>query len=320
VRSIAAIVIAAAIAATLAGCATTDSAGSCTPGFAPGDASKLVTATGDVGTVPTVNFPTPLLTTTKQASVLTVGTGALVEKGDYVDLQASLVNGETGVVMDKTSYTASTFLRRHVSSTDAIGMTAACAHVGSRIASVLSVKQLFGAGKTDPSTGLTDDSTVILVIDVQGAYPGKAWGTPQLAETGMPSVVTTPSGVPGVTVLNQTPPTTLRYSTLKLGDGQKVKAGDGVVVQYTALVWGANTTFKSTWADAAPPTVAITTLAKDATNGLVPGLVTALTGQRIGSQVLVVVPPADAFAKGSEPAGVTATDTLIYVVDLLGLQ
>lgn len=51
---------------------------------------------------------------------------------------------------------------------------------------------------------------------------------------------------------------------------------------------------------------------------MIPGLQTALIGQKIGSRVLAVIPPKDAFgSSGNSQIGVKATDTLVFVIDLV---
>jgi len=50
---------------------------------------------------------------------------------------------------------------------------------------------------------------------------------------------------------------------------------------------------------------------------MIPGLETALIGQPMGSRVLAVIPPKDAFgASGNSQIGVKGTDTLVFVIDL----
>ena len=45
----------------------------------------------------------------------------------------------------------------------------------------------------------------------------------------------------------------------------------------------------------------------------------ALQGQKVGSRVLLVIPPADGYGEqGNEQAGIKGTDTLFFVVDILG--
>ena len=50
---------------------------------------------------------------------------------------------------------------------------------------------------------------------------------------------------------------------------------------------------------------------------LLPGLATALRGQKVGSRVLALIPPADGFGRaGDSQAGIGAGDTLVFVVDI----
>ncbi len=54
------------------------------------------------------------------------------------------------------------------------------------------------------------------------------------------------------------------------------------------------------------------------TGPLLPGLEKALIGQKLGSRVLAVLPPADAFGPNGDPAiGVGPTDTVVFVVDMV---
>ena len=50
---------------------------------------------------------------------------------------------------------------------------------------------------------------------------------------------------------------------------------------------------------------------------LVPGLQKGLVGQKVGSRVLVVVPPAEGYPQGNATPKVDPGDTLVFVVDVL---
>ena len=55
--------------------------------------------------------------------------------------------------------------------------------------------------------------------------------------------------------------------------------------------------------------------------GLIAGWVKGLAGQKVGSQILLVVPPSDGYgADGAPSAGIAGTDTLVFVVDLLAVR
>ncbi|MCB1280637.1 MAG: FKBP-type peptidyl-prolyl cis-trans isomerase, partial [Salinibacterium sp.] len=92
------------------------------------------------------------------------------------------------------------------------------------------------------------------------------------------------------------------------------KAGDKVVVKYTALLWSDSSVFDSTWTKGQAKIVTLTP-SDTVTKGFVKGLV----GQAVGSQVLIVAPPSDGYGSAGS-AGVPAGSTLIYVVDILGVD
>ena len=51
---------------------------------------------------------------------------------------------------------------------------------------------------------------------------------------------------------------------------------------------------------------------------LLPGLQTALDGKKMGSRVLAVLPPKYGYGtSGNTQVGVTGTDTLVFVVDMI---
>ena len=49
-----------------------------------------------------------------------------------------------------------------------------------------------------------------------------------------------------------------------------------------------------------------------------PGFEEGLTGQKVGSRVMLVIPPDKGYgAQGNSQAGISGTDTLVFVVDIL---
>ena len=83
-----------------------------------------------------------------------------------------------------------------------------------------------------------------------------------------------------------------------------------MVLKYTAVTWDDGTVVDSTWKDG-PAVVKELVKSDTVPEGLVKGLV----GKRIGSQVLLVIPPK--LAEGVTAAPTDAT--LVYVVDILGI-
>ena len=160
-----------------------------------------------------------------------------------------------------------------------------CVPAGSRVSFVGTTASL---AEEPTEEQLAAEGTLVAVVDVVEVYLGKANGWDQFPQAGMPSVVRAPNGEPGLIVPNEDPPADLRVALLKAGAGDVVEEGDSVIVQYTGMVWGNDTPFDSSWSGTPerPPAPALLDL-----DDVVPGFAQALIGQKVGSQVLAVIPP-----------------------------
>ena len=326
-RKITALATAAGLLIALTACTSSAPSGDCTPTATIDDASSLVKAPGDFGADPEATFPKPLVTKDLQVSELSTGKGAIVYPGQYALMQVSLYDAETGGSSGSSGYDESTpFMVRAGDSKSNFGLTVECQTVGSRIVTVLTGKDLVGfQGVTEESIGENAEATFVAVIDIQGSVLGKAYGAPQVPQQGMPSVVTTPDGVPGLTIPSEDAPTTLKTAVLQQGDGEVVAEGDTIYLHYLRVDWDDHDSLKSTWGilageEGLPQVVLVSAIDKTTGAGLTAGLLAAIKGQKVGTQVLAVVPPAYGFPEGLEPAGVNPDGTLVYVLDILGIK
>jgi peptidylprolyl isomerase len=115
-------------------------------------------------------------------------------------------------------------------------------------------------------------------------------------------------------VPKQNPPSTLKINVLQEANGKTVKEGDHVVVKYTGILWSDSSVFDSTWTKGQAKIITMTR------SDTVPaGFVKGIVGQRVGSQVLIVAPPSEGFGSNGS-AGVPSDSTLVYVVDILGVD
>ncbi len=107
----------------------------------------------------------------------------------------------------------------------------------------------------------------------------------------------------------------LYTKTVIQGSGAKLTSTEGVCGNYVAYDWSGKTSrlLGSSYKDGTP------SLFVGAQNpGLAATLQSALIGQKLGSRVLAVVPPKDAFGSaGDAQAGIGGTDTLVFVIDTL---
>jgi peptidylprolyl isomerase len=120
---------------------------------------------------------------------------------------------------------------------------------------------------------------------------------------------------PKVTIPAQAPTSTLSYHTAIKGSGGPMVPGDVTLANVVLYKWSGtkHSLVESTFTpgeNSGPQLVP--------TNVGLPGLASALKGQQIGSRVLAVLPPKYAYGKsGNSNIGVTGTDTLVWVIDLL---
>jgi peptidylprolyl isomerase len=83
-------------------------------------------------------------------------------------------------------------------------------------------------------------------------------------------------------------------------------------VHYTGVIWDSGKTFDSSWDRGAPVDFAI------GQGQVIAGWDAGLVGQTVGSQVLLVIPPDQGYGERGQPdAGISGTDTLVFVVDIL---
>lgn len=312
-RTLPALLLTATLVASLTSCAGGPFGSGCDSPVSAGDASAVVTATGKFDTKPTVEFPTPVVTKKTERSELLPGNGAPLEEGQAAVLKFTILNGTDGTVLQQSDYTgAGSLITIGKSEVPVVSLGLQCATVGSRVAIVGSAKDTHD-GQADPNSGIGADDAFVYVIDIVKAFPAKASGAAQIPQPGLPAVVTAPDGAPGITVPKTDPPKKLTVAVLQRGDGKKVAADDQVVVKYTGVLWADSSVFDSTWTKHQASVVQL----KESST-VTAGFADGLAGQRIGSQVLLVVPPGEGFGDAGS-TGVPPGSTLIYVVDILGL-
>jgi FKBP-type peptidyl-prolyl cis-trans isomerase len=103
----------------------------------------------------------------------------------------------------------------------------------------------------------------------------------------------------------------LYIKTVIKGTGTKLTKRQSLIGDFAAYDWRGKThkLIGSTYSTGLPTLF---------TGPLLPGLEKALIGQKLGSRVLAVLPPADAFGPTGDPGiGVGPTDTVVFVVDML---
>ena len=315
------IATAALVAAALTGCSAAGTeAADCTAPAKSGAASKLIDVAGDFGTAPTVTFPTPLKTKSTQRTQIIEGSGDPLVKNQMVKVDFSVYNATTGKQIEATGYDGKKAATLVLNDSTLTGLTAGllCTKVGERVAVAVSPADGFGpqGGQKDLGVGATD--SLVFVIDVVKAYLPRANGADQPVTAGLPSVVLDADGVPGITIPSGPAPKKLTIGVLKKGTGRMVKEGETVTVQYTGVLWDTKKVFDSSWEKGSPAQFVAADGSK-VQGGVISGFADALIGQTVGSQVIAVIPPDKGYGDKASGA-IPANSTLVFVVDILGVN
>lgn len=295
-------------AGALAGCGGSSSASS---------ASATVSVSEAFGKVPSVKIPAKKASGQLAVKTLVHGSGqALTSNEAFVGNFALYVwNGTSHRLLNSTFPKNTPIL---FSGQLLPGMEKALTgeKVGSRVLAVIPPKDAFGASG-NPQAGIKGTDTLVFVVDLIKAFTGSEAASGQPVShggKGLPKVSAAASA-PAITMPSSRPPSRLVTKTLIKGTGPAIAKGQTVVVQYVGAIWKTGKVFDSSWKRHQPFGFTI-----GATPGqVIPGWDQGLVGQPVGSRVLLSVPPADGYGKtGNKQAGIKGTDTLVFVVDILG--
>ncbi len=266
-----------------------------------GDALSQITFGGKPGAEPTVTFTAPLSFTGNASRVVTAGDGEAIGSNDMLALQTMLVDAADGSTL-QSSWQGAPASYLAVNGEDTDTTTAAflqSATIGSRIAMLGTVRSQSGT-----------EYDVVQVSDIVSKALTRAEGAPQPVPDGMPAVSLGDDGAPQ---LDGTPdmavPDTTAQAVTILGTGAETAAGDALAMHYTGWKLSDGTQFDSSWDRGAPFSFTL------GQGQVITGWDESLVGKTVGSQVLLVIPPAEAYGdQGQQLAG----ETLIFVADILG--
>jgi peptidylprolyl isomerase len=272
-----------------------------------------VVKVGGTAKAPTVVLDTkPLSVKATTTRVVTPGKGASLTKANAVMFNYVLVNGKDGKQVESSFGKQSAGM--DLSSASLLpglskGLTGQ--KIGSRLLVAIPPKDAFGAqGNAQAGFGPTD--TILFLIDVVSAStPLKtAQGAAVPPKAGLPTVKVD-GAKPAVITVPKTPaPTKLIVQPLIQGTGAVVKAGQIIKVSYTGVVWNTGAKFDAS-GEGTPFETPI------GAGKVITGWDKGLVGQKVGSRLLLVVPPASGYGAKGSPPKIGPKDTLVFVIDIL---
>jgi FKBP-type peptidyl-prolyl cis-trans isomerase len=274
---------------------------------------------GAFGKAPSFAVPKAKPAPKKQIKELIHGSGAAVAKDDFVVLQ--LVGYKWSASGGKELL--NTYRRgmpalgpsSRLTGLPALDNAIAGRRPGSRIQLTLPYRDVGDQIAQQLQLGRTDD--FVVTVDLMAAF-GKtatAKGTPQnVTDKNLPAVTAgAPGKPPTIKIPSAAEPSKLQVKPLIQGTGPVVAKGKTLIAQYHGVLWRDGKVFDSTYQRGAPAAFPI------GVKQVIPAWDQGLVGQKVGSRVLLVVPPKDGYgAKGTPDGKIKGNDTLVFVVDILG--
>ncbi|NUP23268.1 MAG: FKBP-type peptidyl-prolyl cis-trans isomerase [Streptomyces sp.] len=179
----------------------------------------------------------------------------------------------------------------------------------------MAIPPTWGYGEQgEPRAGIKGTDTLVFVVDIQDTFNTKssAKGSDVAQDNvDLPKVGTNTDGkAPSLEVPKTDPPKKLVANYVIEGDGDEVTAENEVLVQYKGVQWATGKEFDSSYANKQLVSFPLAKVVKGWSQGL--------TGKKVGSRVLIVIPPDLGY--GDNPpqgSGIAKGATLVFSVDIL---
>ena len=278
------------------------------------DSLDSVKVEGDVGTAPEVTFDGQVDASETTTEVLVEGDGPELAAGDQVLTHLWFGNGFTQEkafsTYDQEKPELVTIDEKTLSPVFREGIEGQT--VGSRVMVAAPASEAFGE-QGNPQLGIGNKDTVVVVLDLMSdvleepsgeSAKAPSWAPEHRREGRRTHRLRLQGGL-------RSPATSSAAPSSCKGDGAKVEKGQTIVVDYLGQVFDGKKPFDESFSKE-PTSFQI------GVGAVVPGWDKTLVGKKVGSRVVMAIPPEDGYGKKGNPqAGIKGDDTLYFVVDIL---
>jgi len=266
-----------------------------------------ISATGKWLQTPKLSFKAPFVIDKTRTKVLIAGKGAALTGSDLFTFRYYLANGRTGTKIEES------FSSKSDATTSLSGLITGFTNgltgqkVGSRVLLAIPGSEAYDASGGSSTAGIEVGDTLVFVVDILGSSVTQPSGKTITPAAGLPTVTGDAATKPTVTIPVTAAPTNMSAKYLIEGGGAKVGKGDTVYARYVGYSWKTGKLIDDQFATPSTGTLAST----------IPGWQSGLVDKKVGSRVLLVLPPKFGYPQGSNNPPLDAGDTIVYVIDIL---
>ncbi len=276
-----------------------------------------VSFSGDVGKSLSATWHTTVASpTSTSVTTLVKGTGSTVADGDTVSTYLWIGDGTTKKVAysDYTNGTPESIPNNGSLSALFTKLLTGSTY-GSRVVAVTTPSDLLGSSSGDPQLGIGANDSLVVVADIVKKATVSPTPSDSAVHTASPSKLPKvilqkgkPAGLDWTGIAKPSLTTPVQRVILKNGTGPAVKAIDTLTVNYLGETYQAKSPFDESYTKT-PLTSAL--------SGLIPGWRIGLTGVKVGSRVLLEIPPAYGYGAQGSGSAIPGNATLFFVIDVL---
>ena len=119
---------------------------------------------------------------------------------------------------------------------------------------------------------------------------------------------------PSVQIPPGTPPPQLVVEDIEEGEGEQARAGYSVSVHYVGVAWSTGRQFDASWDRGQPFSFGL------GKGQVIAGWDQGVAGMKVGGRRKLTIPPSLGYGKRGAGAAIAGDETLVFVVDLLGVR
>ena len=119
---------------------------------------------------------------------------------------------------------------------------------------------------------------------------------------------------PDVTIPDQEPPTDIVVDDVDEGDGDEAVAGSTVTVHYVGVSWSTGEQFDASWDRMEPFRFGL------GQGQVIQGWDNGVLGMKVGGRRRLTIPPHMGYGPAGAGGVIAPNETLVFVVDLLGVD